>query len=153
MEILNQQKAEEFRRKYISLFVNTESEHYNQYIAKLRMFKDGLRYTGYLWDCFINPTLVSAAYCDNYLKRKGEIYIFWDIHSCERIPIPDYWKYPIDCLMCMTYDEYQEHKHVLPEDVYIFDETFSWTIAYTHEDIEGEQYCLFVETDSRYVII
>lgn len=32
----------------------------------------------------------------------------------------------------------------LPEDIYIFDKSFKWTIILTHEEVEGERYCFKV---------
>ena len=68
----------------------------------------------------------------------------WDIHSAERIFIPNYWKYPKECILYVemwSEDMYKE----LPEDIYIFDDTFTWSAIYTHEiDLNDAPYCLYI---------
>ena len=69
----------------------------------------------------------------------------WDMHSCEKIWIPDYWKFPKTKILCT--DAWTESlKYKLPEDVYVFDDTFSWSVIFTHETNEKEErYCLLAD--------
>jgi len=66
----------------------------------------------------------------------------WDIHTKERIFIKDYWKFKKKAVLKMKANLLFEGEIHLPEDIYIFDDSFNWTIAKTHEDIDGERYCL-----------
>lgn len=61
------------------------------------------------------------------------VFVFWDNHSCDRILIPDYWKFPKESCLRMKYGDLCRNKIYLPEDIYIFDNSFQWTIAFTHE--------------------
>lgn len=150
MIVLDSKESDALRCKYIKEFVNTASSYYKENIERTTMFKDGSCYTGYLWDCFLNPSVISESEADRILGEKRKIYIMWDIHSCERIFIPDYWKFPKAKLLCA--DTWTETvKGDLPEDIYIFDDTFSWSVVYTHEtDEKNNRYCLFVGASAEF---
>ena len=82
----------------------------------MRQFSDGLRYTGYLWDCMLDREPVSCHYLISQLQAlTGPFYVFWDIHSCDRIFIPNYWKYPIDAVLRAAPDEIPDTLQTLPE--------------------------------------
>lgn len=144
MIILDSTKSDDLRYKYIKNFINTSSPYYKKNIEQKTMFSDGLCYVGYLWDCLLNPTVVSEHKADQLLLGKRELFVMWDIHSCERIFIPNYWKFPKEkVLYVKTWLE--TFKDDLPEDVYVFDNTFSWSVIFTHEtDTKNNRYCLFV---------
>lgn len=53
---------------------------------------------------------------------------------------------PICPTQRVTPDELLARMADLPEDIYIFDDTYSWTIALTHEtDAQKRPYCLFAD--------
>ena len=144
MEILIEKEANQIREKYVSCFINTNMDYDVDNIKKRIMCRDGMCYTGYLWDCLKNKYLVSEKECISYIENIENIYIFWDIHSQDRIFIPDYWKYPKDAVLKLRYKEFIENINNLPEDIYIVDDTFEWSIALTHEtDAQQNRYCLF----------
>ena len=144
MTILPKDQAETIRQLYIETFVDTEMDFYINNIQTLKEFSDGMRYTGYLWDCLKNAKSKSKFFCNDHLGRQGELYVFWDLHSKDRIFIENYWKYPIDSVLRMNYDELRKLENDLPEDIYIFDDTFEWSIAYTHEDdLKGNRLLYF----------
>ena len=148
MRILNEQKASNIRKNFINSMINKNSEYYINNIHKLHSFKDGFCYIGYLWDCFNSFEQKDESYCLNYIESLDEIYVMWDIHSCERIFIPDYWKYPKESIIALSHTEYIKLKNSFPEDIYIFDSSFSWCCALTHEsDEDGNRYCLFAKRD------
>lgn len=149
MIILDSSKSDALRCDYIKKFVNTTSAYYKENIERKMMFSDGLCYTGYLWDCLLNPSIISEREADQLLQEKRRIFIMWDIHSCERIFIPNYWKFPKTKVLCAD-SWWETFKDDLPEDVYVFDDTFSWSVIYTHEtDVKDERYCLFVDKGFR----
>lgn len=145
MEILIGSKAEVLRKKYIECFIDTNLDYYFERIQKKIMCSDGMCYTGYLWDCLKNKFLMSEKECFRYIKNTGKIYVFWDIHSQDRIFIPNYWKYPKEAVLEMQCKEFLENINNFPEDIYVVDETFEWSVVFTHEtNIQQERYCLFV---------
>ena len=145
MFVLDSAKSDDLRRQYIKTFVDTGSSYYIENIEHKKMFSDGQCYIGYLWDCLINPNVVSEYKADQLLQEKRKIFIMWDIHSCERIFIPDYWKFPKSRILYID-DWIETFKSELPEDIYLFDDTFGWSIIYTHEtNAEEDRYCLYID--------
>jgi len=145
MSSLDIQESNHLREKYIFAFVDMESKYYRDKIETLTEFSDGMCYIGYLWDCLKNSVVVSKAELNEKLKQKRNIFIMWDIHSQDNIFTPNYWKYPKECVLATeTWSESMLKN--LPEDIYIFDETFTWSAVYTHEiDQSNAQYCLYIE--------
>lgn len=142
--VLDSKKSDILRRKYIEEFVNTTSQYYKRNIAEKTLFSDGMCYKGYLWDCLLSINIITETEADKVLLGKDKMYIMWDIHSIERIFIPNYWKFPKTKLLCVN-NWTKELKEKLPEDVYVFDDTFSWSIIYTHETYENdERYCILI---------
>ena len=144
MIVLDSNKSDAIRQKYIETFVDTESKYYAEKIEKRIEFSDGLCYIGYLWDCLKKPNVVSEDELEKVLKDKKCFYIMWDIHSADRILIPDYWKYPKSSIL-VTDNWSSEIKSELPEDIYMFDDTFTWSAVYTHEtDAKENPYCIYL---------
>lgn len=84
---LDIKEKENVREKYIEKFINTNSDVYQEQIKTMREYKDGYCYQGYLWDCLINPKVVDENYFVQSCFTDKQVYVFWDIHSCERILI------------------------------------------------------------------
>lgn len=146
MNILEKSQAELLRKKYIEKYVDVTGKAYNEKILKLYEMSDGLCYIGYLWDCFKSYILVDEIDCLNILAKKKNFMIFWDINSSDYIRIENYWNYPKDAVLQIDSKEFIEKISTFPEDVYIFDETLSWTVVLTHEVTEeGKRSCILLE--------
>lgn len=131
--------------KYIKLFVNTKNDYYINYIFNRKCYSDGLCYTGYMWDVFKSSKIISYEEAIKKILSKKELFVCWDIHSKENIFIENYWQYPKRSIIQLSSEEFIETLDKFPEDIYIFDTSFSWTIAFTHEEIHAERYCLYQE--------
>ena len=140
-DIITGDEADLIREKYISRFVDPESDHYMRYIAELREFSDGLYYTGYLWDCLKSAVQVEEE--DVYdMELDRIVYVLWDLHSSDRIHIEDYWKFPRRAILRLRFCDLVEGRECLPEDIYIFDEELTWSLILTHEyDDKGNRFC------------
>lgn len=150
MLVLNGLIAQSLRQKYIQTFIQTGLDYFSKYIQKTEQFKDGWCYTGYLWDCFDNFFLKSMDECEDFLSTKRNLYVFWDIHSSERILIPNYWKYPKDSILALDSWNYDRYHDTLPEDIYFFDDSLTWSIAYTHEETDnGDRFCYFAKPKGK----
>ena len=150
MEII-QKESNEIRNKYLNTFVNKHSDYYKNYIEQTKYFSDGYAYTGYLWDCFKVISIIDTGVCEDILKDKTDLYVFWDIHSCERVCGERYWKYPKDNILSLSYEELKNEVGNLPEDIYVFDKSFSWSIAFTHEtDTENAPWIYFTQTIDKF---
>ena len=134
IQILEDRKAEAYRKLYINKYIDTYAEDYKEYIEDLYPFSDGLRYMGYLWDFLKSPTFIHEEQIEEYRKILKKVLIFWDNHSKDLIYIKDYWKFGKKTMVRVDYNLFLDHAHFFPEDVYLTDETLQWTIVFTHED-------------------
>lgn len=140
--VLNKKNSTELREKYVAKFVNVNHELFHEQIQSRHKFVDGYCYLGYLWDYIINPVVIPETDFVEMAKKFSEIYVFWDIHSCERIFIKDYWKFEKEAMLKMKIETLLQGEKYLPEDIYIFDESFNWTLIKTHEYTEKTRFCL-----------
>ena len=150
--VLDLKKSDELRDEYIKSFIDTSSSYYKENIKQKTLFNDGFCYSGYLWDCLLKPTVVTEYKAKQFLEGKEIIYIMWDIHSNEKICTLDYWKFPKTQII-LTDEKIETLKSNLPEDIYVFDDTFSWTVVFTHEYNEkNRRYCLFMDANNGVII-
>lgn len=140
--ILDEDERRELRNKYIEKFVNTNHKLFQEQIEAKREFLDGYCYLGYLWDYIKNPIVIDSEYIENITKVIDKVYVLWDIHSCERILVKNYWKFDKNAVLLLDLETLLRGEEFLPEDIYIFDQNFTWTLIKTHEDIDGKRYCL-----------
>ncbi len=134
MQIYLGEQADAYRTQYIDHFVNKNCDYYINNIQHLKLFSDGMCYAGYLWDCVANKTVWMLDEAMAFLRGKDDIlYVLWDINSADRILIPNYWKFPKKAVVSFLSGEIDNILPLLPEDCYIFDETFCWTVILTHE--------------------
>lgn len=142
IKILNNREGDILRKKYIEKFINRTKPSYFELIERMEKFEDGYCYRGYLWDYMREPIIVDRKFIQSLSENINRVYVFWDIHSRERIFIKDYWKFGKDSVLELSYKDLMQSEEFLPEDIYIFDCSFDWTIVLTHEDIDGQRYCL-----------
>ena len=132
------------KARYEQAFVNRESECYKECILTKRRFSDGEFATAYLWDCMENTRKQSLQYCLELLRRQENVYVLWDVFSKEQVWIPNYYKYPAESCLLNPGSMVEELLPALPEDVYFFDDSLSWTVVLTHEDDGKRRYCVTV---------
>ena len=146
MVILKGLEADTIRQKYILSFIDIKSNYYINKIKKMNFFEDGLCYTGYLWDCYKESIIISEGECENFLFSQNNLYIMWDIHSAQRIFVPDYWKYGKSNIIFWEKWKGLDACKDFPEDIYVFDMSFQWSISFTHEtDQAKNRYCMFAQ--------
>jgi hypothetical protein len=134
IQVLQEPAASEVRAKYILQFINTQHEFYINVISKPKQFSDGICYEGYLWDCLRQPfTIITFADFIRDLVGHDQVFAFWDVHSRDRILVPDYWHFPKSAALSGPAKIIAENLNYLPEDTYICDNSFSWTLIATHE--------------------
>ncbi len=140
--ILEKKTGNNVRSKYIDRFINKFHPQYGEQIERKYGFVDGYCYLGYLWDYVKEPSIIDQEYLASKKYYLDEVFVFWDIHSSERIWIKDYWKFDKDAVLKLKYSTLLMGEIYLPEDIYIFDYSFSWTLIQTHEELNGKRYCL-----------
>lgn len=145
MRVLKDEEERLERKKYIDVFIDKLQDGYAENIMTLRQYSDGYCYKGYLWDYFKKAIVVTERFCLDWIEDNamGCIKVLWDIHSKDNIFIENYWKYPKHSILCLCKSELRTIIGSLPEDIYIYDDTYRWTIALTHEQInEKHRFCL-----------
>ena len=132
------------REKYIASFVDINLEFYRKNIHRLELHVDGWCYEGYLWDCLKGPTVIPFADLEALmLAAPGSVLVMWDIHSSDKVPIPDYWKFHKAAILEIPATVLVRNFQHLPEDLYVFDRQFTRTLVVTHEEARnGGRLCL-----------
>ena len=144
MQILEGNEYSTIRDLFIEQFVDQNSNFYLEHIKKKHNFSDGLFQTGYLWDCLKEHHKKTEKYCMDILSSKSEFYVVWDVLSSEHVYIPNYYKYPTESCLKLSFQEYLEKADTFPEDIYLFDDTLTWCVILTHEDDGKRRYCLSI---------
>ena len=99
---------------------------------------------GYFWENLKQYHMKSEYYCLEYIKnQKSVLYVMWDPLENVEIQDQEYWKYPAKSILRLSVNEFIQLFTTLPEDIYVFDDSFEWSIIFTHEDIfDKKRYCL-----------
>ena len=143
-EILASDQSALLRQAYLDAFVDTHCDHYAKYIVTTRSFSDGEHYEGYIWDCLRQPKRIAFKRLTDAVARFDEVFVFADDHSRDRVVGAPLWPYaplsvarfqPNGLLKCLS---------TLPEDIYVFDSSVSWTLVLTHEHDRNRRICCSV---------
>lgn len=143
--VLLASQANSIRQRYIDRFVDTDSEHYQRYIATTEHFSDGEFYTGYLWDTLKRKVIVSEQAIPTMIGADQRVYVLWDLHSSDRILIPGYWRFPREAVLEIKYADMILGSIHLPEDLYVFAEHLDISVVLTHEtQLDNSRICFEV---------
>jgi hypothetical protein len=144
VKCLDYEQSTRIRDRFISEFIDQGDPLFDESILQRHDFPDGKAYTGYLWDFIGARALVSEGELWARVTRREWIYAMWDIHSSNRILIKDYWRFPKNSILVGQPPELiREGQAYLPEDLYLFDDSYAWVAATTHDEIDGERFCLW----------
>lgn len=81
MRILLGATANDIRDIFLSTFIDMECSYYQDRIANMVQFSDGMCYTGYLWDCLVKEERVSYQYAVNRMEAILEIILSYGIFT------------------------------------------------------------------------
>jgi hypothetical protein len=137
-----------WRQAYLDAFVDTKSEHYERYIATTHQFSDGTHYTGYIWDRLRHPSRITYERFCHEVVRHQDVYVMADDHSHDLIPGSPLWPYPPYSVARFRPQVLLEKMSSLPEDIYVFDPSVSWTLVLTHEDDGKRRICCAVSIET-----
>src|SRR4051794_16806832 len=101
VEVLPEPAAQHLRNTYVQAFVDENTEFYRNNILRLEDFSDGKCYTGYLWCTLKAYERLDFAEWAVRINQKEDVYVFWDIHSKDRILIPGYWRFPKNAVLLL----------------------------------------------------
>jgi hypothetical protein len=143
-QILSPEDSAFWRQAYLDAFVDTSCEYYQRQIASPHQFSDGVHYEGYLWDCLQSRTRITIQRFQNEVVRHPEIFVMADDHSRDRVLVPPLWPYPPYSVVRFEPHALLKTLESLPEDIYVFDSSVSWTLVLTHEDDGKRRFCCAV---------
>ena len=148
VDVLQNEEARVLRQAYLDRFVDTRSEFYREHVATRCKYSDGLRYDGYIWDCLKNATPITYAEFCGVVQGLARVVAMADDHSRDKVIGPPLWPYPPYSVVSLSGDLLLQLMPALPEDIYVFDRTVSWTLVLTHEHDGQERICLKVGAQS-----
>jgi hypothetical protein len=146
---LNDAESTQIRHSFVESFINQDHPRFAEGIKSMRRFRDGLAYTHYLWDFLKSPTIIDEDDLWQRILGFDQLLVMWDIHSAELIRIPDYWKFPNATVLSCSSDVAFQGRRFLPEDLYLFDDSYRWVGVSTHEIVEDRRYCLWQGTREK----
>ncbi len=141
VRVLPKGEARDLRRRYIRTFVDTRSKECSD-IAEVSARCPAATYWSYLWDCLRDPTVIDCRFVDGLADSLREVLVLWDLHPDRRVAVQNYWKFQKDDVLSLDYNLLLRNLRHLPEDIYIFDRSFGWTLVLTHEYVDDERWCL-----------
>jgi hypothetical protein len=139
---LGDEESLRWRNWYIGRFVDESSEQYVRRISKYQGDPGKFSRAGYLWDCLRDLTSVPLIGWDDIadkVKSLKQILICWDFRSVEHLDRDIREKWPFGHFGVLQVDSETLLRGIdfLPEDLYLFDRTLSWTLILTHEYFDG----------------
>ena len=146
-KILSSEDSTLWRQAYLEAFVDTDCEHYRKYIAFPRQFSDGTHYEGYLWECLRSPSRITVQRFEDEVLRHAGVFVLGDDRSRDRTG-GQLWPYPAYSVARFEPHLLLESLTSLPEDIYVFDSSVSWTLVLTHEDDGKRRICCAFGLDS-----
>lgn len=140
MTIFSIKESSIIREKILNKFINENDSWYKEKVA-LKYEINGERKTAaYYWEGIISPQIINLAKAYSILEEKFSLLLMWD----DNLFTPKNLLYPNLSVISLSYKEFLENKINFPEDIYLFDSSFSWIICLTHETgLDDKEYCLF----------
>lgn len=141
----SEQDSADIKNLYYLSFVDFDSVRFQKSILELKSFSDGMHYSGYVWDFLKKASIVKEKTCLNILRdSKVSLMVFVDNHSVEKAVDSNLWPENKTRVLEFSSKVLIENIFNLPEDIYVFDASFSWTIVFTHEYLDkNRRYCLY----------
>ncbi len=152
--VIDQAIADHLRHNFLETFTDKTLPFY-QKTLRMRRFSDGMCYMGYIWEVLKKPyTIITREAALALLCNKAEVYVLWDIRTIKNVAQRFQYKVPKDMVirtdgqslaeqLRADFASLAEPVSFLPEDIYVFDDSLSWFIAFTHEpDERGEIMCM-----------
>lgn len=142
VRLLSREKSASVRERFIQTFIDTSSANFLERIAATRSFWDGEKQTGYLWECFRRCNRISYEQFIAGVMRHDPVLVMADDLSRVEVVGAPLWAYPPGSVISLSPDTLIPLLPALPEDLYVFDESVSWTLALTHEHEGQDRICV-----------
>jgi hypothetical protein len=144
LSILNPAESASLRADYIAKFIDTSSQYYIERIAKKHQFPDGSHAIGYLWESILKSTLITYERFCEHVVCYNEVLSLADDHSRSQVIGGTLWPFPPYSVIKTPPNLLLQLLPALPEDLYVFDRTFAWTLILTHEHNAQQRICVAV---------
>ncbi len=152
--IVDQALADRLRADFIDKFTDKTLPFY-QKALRMRRFYDGMCYMGYIWEVLKQPyDRVTREAALGLLEERAEVYVLWDVRTMKNVAQAFHYRVPKDMVIRVEGRCLAEQLRAdlaspslpasfLPEDIYVFDDSLDWYIAFTHEaDERGVPMCM-----------
>jgi hypothetical protein len=149
-EVLSAAESALWRDAYLKAFVDMSCDYYKWYIARPRQFSDGVHHEGNLWDCLRGAQQITVQRFRSEVARHHEVFVIADDHSRDRVMGPPLWPYAPNSVARFKAPALLQSLGLLPEDIYVFDESVSWTLVLTHEHDHKRRFCLAIGIDGAH---
>lgn len=136
IRMIDGEQATRLRQGYVSRFVKQDSQYFRSRIERLQRHADGYYYDGYLWDCLQRPELIRQDAFFEELSHHNAVYVMSDLHSNNKVRVDDYWSFPKCNVLVTQVTSLPALLPLLPDDLYVFDESLNWSLVVTHEIYE-----------------
>lgn len=133
-----------WRQAFIEAFVDTTRDWYRDHIQTLHRFSDGDHYDGYLWECLCKPRKITIQRFRLEVMTHRELLVMADDKSRDQRPSGPHWPFGCHTVARCAPDQLLKSLELLPEDLYVFDESLRWALAITHEHDHKRRLCLAV---------
>ena len=140
MKILTGIESAQIRERFQKTFLDFENPYYHSFFNAKLTLENYHQYTDYMWDILKNKEVIWGAEAEKRLQEQGEIFLMWDDNRF----IPLQFPYARKGVLRLTFAEFQSQESIFPDDVYFFDESYSWAIALTHTYQEEGRWCLWI---------
>ncbi len=141
--ILGQEYANKLRSDFIDKFTDKALPFYKKTL-RLHNYYDGMCYNGYIWEVMKPTCIVNRNTALTLLEQKNSVYVMWDIRTMKNVGQRFHYKVPKDMVIKIEgnilaeqlrkdFSPLSKEVSFLPEDIYIFDDSFEWYIVFTHE--------------------
>ena len=108
----------------------------------IKQFPDREAYAGYLWDFLDTKRVVSEDELWAFVMCVPQVYAMTDLHSSELVRVDGDYVLGEGEIVEAEPVTLRRGLPFLPEDLYMFDATYSWVAALTHEEVDGDRFCL-----------
>lgn len=164
-EIVYQIKAGELRAKFIKAFVDTSTDYFKKNIENVK--PTDIQYDtyscAYLRDTLYwnTSTVITFNSAIQIISEKKRVYSMWDIQATPIFTDPDILflkphyldlyksdtiiEWDTDELAALLqkelgdYDSTDCEQNTLPEDIYVFDDSFEWNVIFTHSPTKSPE--------------
>lgn len=133
-----------WRQAFIDAFVDTTGDWYRDHIQTLRHCSDGDHYDGYLWECLRNPRKITIQRFRLEVATHPTLLVMADDKSRDQVPSAPLWPFRRHAVARCSPEQLLDSLELLPEDLYVFDESLRWALATTHEHDHKRRLCLAV---------